>query len=235
MTKVTALLASVADLLDEEGIAQKELDRVQDLVQQETGRLRAELAAGGTTNDPLHDLVLKAGYGVNDPSLTFYRGLQTRLKGRNGQFVMVRYPAEVRERCGGTLDESDMRHEEHFRLGILAGEELRLGNSIAGTPLITLPVDRYMHGAWPGSHSLVVTFKDEAPQTPFRGDFLELRSEGDPARLLEYLQNEHLVPNLVVGDEAFRAELKGVDCESFLFEAADALGRLLLQPSSAAG
>src|SRR3990167_7720082 len=102
MTEVTKLLADIADLHDEEGVARAELKRVQNCIQQETNKLRSKIVAGGTTNDPLHDLVLKAGYGINDSSLPFYRGLQARLKGRTGEFVMVRYSAEVRERCGGT-------------------------------------------------------------------------------------------------------------------------------------
>lgn len=232
MTKVTELLATVADLYTEEETAQAELKRVGDRIQQETSKLRAALAAGGTTKDPLYDLVLKAGYGVNDPSLPKYRELQARLKGKRGEFVMVRYYVDVRERFGGTFDESDMRHEEHFRIGVLAGEEFR-GVSIAGTPLITLPVDTYMQGTWPRSHSHTVTFEDECPHAPLRGDFLELRSEDDPPRLLEYLQNEHYAANLVIGDDAFRAELKRVECEGFFFEAADALGRLVLTPSAA--
>src|SRR3989344_7938755 len=143
MTKVTQLIAVIEDLHNEEETAQAELKRVQDRIQQEAGKLRAELTAGGTTKDPVYDLVLKVGGGVNDPSLPKYRELQERLKGKKGEFVLIKYHAKTRQRFGGELRESDFCDETHFRIGVLQAEKLRL------TKLgyhITLPIDQYLQG-----------------------------------------------------------------------------------------
>ena len=206
MTKVTQLIAEIEDLRSEEETAQAELKRVQDRIQQETDKLRVELATGGTTKDPVYDLVLKVGGGVDDPALPKYRELRERLKGKKGEFVMILYHAKVRFRYGGRSSDSDYRHETHFRIGFLAGEELRLGTALGGSPVITLPVDCYRQGTWPASRVYGIHLEENHPNAPPQKDFLEWRGGDDyPPILLEYLINEHLSSSFVIGDEAFRA------------------------------
>ena len=226
MTKIAEILATVADLHDEEAIKKAELEQVQGQVQQETDRLRAELAAGGTTNDPVLDLVLKIGCRDDDPALPKYRELQKRLKGKRGDFVMIRYHIIVRQH-GGKSSESGYRHETRFRVGLLAGEELRLGTST----VILLPIDRYRQGHWPPSHVYDISFENEHPSVPPQKDFFEWHRYDVPPNLLQYLLEEHLAPDLIVGDEAFRAELKKVGREKFFNIVAEVLGRLIREPT----
>ncbi len=208
-----------------------ELTKLKDELGLRTGQLRAKVAKGSTTGDRLCDLVVCAGGGINDPTLPKLSELQERLKDKKGDFVMIRYPVDVRERFGGDLRSGDFQHETHFRVSILAGEELRLGTGFGGWPVITLPVTKYIHGIWPEFHAHRAFLVDKFPRDPAGEDFLEWRRGDEPPTLLRYLQNDDYTYKLIIGDEAFLAELKKVGGEDFFKVAAEKLGRLILEPT----
>ncbi len=232
MTSVQMRVNGINALQNTIATKEKELTRFKDELRLRTDQLCAEIAKGGTVGDMLQDLVLRAGYGINDPSLPLYRGLQARLKGKKGDFVMIRYYAKVRFRFSEISSSSDYRHETHFRVGLLAGEELRLGTALGGGLVVTLPVDRRRQGSWPDSRIYGVHLEEEYPNVPPQKEFFEWRDDHPPS-LLEYLTNEHLGSHLIIGDAAFHSELKKIDCEDFFKVAAEALGRLILEPTAA--
>ena len=188
-----------------------------------TGQLRAEIAKGGTTGDPLRDLVIHA-HGLDQKLEDKYRKLQATLIGKEGEFVLIKYPAEIRQRFGGPGSSMDIRKETHFRIGILVWEELRLNEY--GT--VTLPVDQYLQGIWPQSFVYQIYTGGEVTKADF---FRSISLEDAPMPLLRYLENEHCAPNLLVGDHAVLAELKNVRGEKFFQKAARAFKRLILEPT----
>src|SRR3989344_7421672 len=188
-----------------------------------TGQLRAEIAKGGTTNDPLRDLVIRA-HGLDQKLEDKYSGLQAMLTDKKGEFVLIKYPAEIRQRFGGPGSSMDIRKETHFRIGVLVGEELRLNEY----GMVTLPVDQYLQGIWPQSSVYQIYIGGEVTKADL---FRSIGLEDAPMPLLRYLENEHCAPNLLVGDHAVLAELKNVRGEKFFQKAARALKRLILEPT----
>lgn len=129
----------------------------------------------------------------------------------------------MRERFGGELRPS-FRHEEHFRIGFLQTEELRLAE---GTQAITLPVSQYLLGVWDRGAGIVGT----------EGKFVEddffkwFGADDQPPSLAHYMTEECLAPHFFIGNEAVREELKKNRDEKFFNIAAERLGRLILTPT----
>lgn len=202
---------------------EKELEKLRTEHAFRTKLLQDEIAKGDTTGDPLRDLVIRA-YGLNDEITAQYRQLQDRLVGKKGEFVLIRYHSEVRQRFGGEVRSSDFRHEMHFRIGVLQTEQLCLTTI---SHLVTLPIPQYLQGVWGiGARSVVADGK------PSPGTFFEcIDSEDQPPPLAHYMTEAHLAGDLLIGDDAVRAELvKNRDGE-FFNVAAERLGRLILQPT----
>jgi len=194
-----------------------------------TGQLRAEISKGGTTGDPLCDLVIRA-HGLDHKLTEEYRSVEAKLKDKTGEFAMVRYHARVRQRYGGRSSESDYRHETHFRIGVLTGEQLRLADieSLMTSSAITLPINQYIGGVWPGSGYYLPSLDD----SPVHKNFLEWGGIDDrPYALLDYFREEHLIDHLSIGDAAVRAELAKTRDEKTFAAAAEKLSRLILEPT----
>jgi hypothetical protein len=209
---------------------EKDLKAARATLAERTKKLQDLLAAGGTTGDRLQDLVIQA-FGVDDALTALYRSLEERLKGKNGEFVLVRYPAEVRMRFGGDIRSSDFNQETHFRIGILAGETLQMGNRrFGGATVIGLPIQRFLIGQWPESFGRKAVVDDGMFEG---GDLFDWRApEDQPPQLLQYLQEEYLAKDLLIGDDAVKQALAEAHSEQFFAQAAERLGRLILQPTS---
>lgn len=193
--------------------------------------LRVFLGMGETTGNRLVDLVVRAGGWLNDPILPKVRELEARLKGKEGEFVLIHWSGEARTRFGGSIREGDFEHREFCRIGILAAEELKLVRGSEGSlPSIALPVvDRFLNGRW--AYSFMATTFEEKPVEE-AGDFFEWTGDEQPPTLTKYLVDESLAKNLLIGDDEVRTALKASGDEEKFAEAAERLGRLVLQPTS---
>jgi hypothetical protein len=203
--------------------------KVKGILAAHTAELKRLLEAGNTTGDRLRDLVIRSD-GVDEESLSLYRGLENRLKGRAGEFVLIRYPAEIRIRFGGDSRSSDYNHEIHFRIGILTGEVLQTINPrLGGGPVIALPVQRFLVGPWPQSFAWRVVAESHVFEVE---DFFDWSTpEGQPPQLIRYLKEERFVGDLLIGDDAIKRALAEVLSGDFFAQAAERLGRLVLQPT----
>jgi hypothetical protein len=209
--------------------AEKSASIARGMVEKTIAELQEKIRAGETTGDRLRDLIFLAdgSEGLDEAHVATYQALERRLFGKKGEFVLIGYDALVRRRFGGQTLESDFEREEHFRIGLLADDKLGLFEDPSYT-ILTLPIDKFLLGQWPQSFMYKVVAED----TVYKKDFFEWTSvEEQPPRLWDYLTNENLEKNLYIGDEAVKAALKSVECESFFAEAAGRLGRLVLQPT----
>jgi hypothetical protein len=193
-----------------------------------TKKLQDLLAAGGTTGDRLRDLVIRND-GVDEESLSLYRGLESRLKGRAGEFVLIRYSVKVRQRFGGDIHESDFAHQIYFRIAQLSGEELRLETYFVDFSCIGLPIGKYLTGVWPRSSVYVPVVEGEAQEGSL---FSWSDADDTPPQLIEYLKEVPFKEDLLIGDDAIKRALAKVRSEDFFAKAAERLGRLILQPIS---
>jgi hypothetical protein len=197
--------------------------KAEQLVQATIRTVRKFLERGVSTGDHIRDLVLQS-HGLNEEFESRYRALEEKLKGKRGEFVLIRYPSEVRERFGGDIRSSDFRHEAHFRIGVLAAEKLRLSES--GT--ITLPIDRFLQGVWPVSMAYLVYPEEEMYEEEF---FQDTDVEDRPHSLLSCITKEFVPEALTIGDKAVLEELEKVRDKEFFKTAAEKLGRLVLEPT----
>ncbi len=211
----------------QKSIAKKEADLKRLRVELETRNdllIKEIEEKGGTSGDSLRDLVIRV-YGLNEEITQQYRALQERLKGCEGEFVMIRYAAQVRQRFGGELRGSDFLYESHFRLGVLRGEELCLERSGASSPTITLPIVQYLQGVW-GEGMWRATLEE----SPVKGDLFEwFGPDENPPLLVDYLRD--VKEDIFIGDKAVKAGLARGGNEKCFAQAAERLGRLVLQPT----
>lgn len=191
-----------------------------------TKLLQQEIEKGGTTGDPLTDLVLKAGGAHNDPALPKLRELAARLKARVGEFVAIRYSDERRLRYGGDIRSGDFEALEWVRIGVLKDETLWVRDR-GSHKALTLPVEEYLGGTWAYS-AWTVTLEEK----PEKADFFEWGSDDQPPTFIQFVTDAECAKRLMIGDEAVRAELKGVHAEEFFPLAARRLNRLILEPTA---
>lgn len=225
MNDVVAMLNTIHFLCAKRAGVEVDLNELQRLIKTKTAQLRGEIEVGGTTGDKVRDLVLRAGGAVDDPLLPKYRELQAKLAGKRGEFVMIRYSVRIDYVFGSVSNNGELGREEHFRIGLLAGKDLRLGTALGGSPVITLPVDCYKQGHWPRSRAYGISFEKPHPDASPQLDFFEYRRSDDPPSLLQYLTDPYLTPCLVIGDEVFRTELDKIGSSGFFDVACKALGR----------
>ncbi len=230
MVSVQARITGIESLQNVIATKEKELVTLRQELAMRNGQLRAELAKGCTTGDPLRDLVIRA-HGIDLALTENYRSVEEKLKCKTGEFVMVLYHAKVRQRYGGRISESDYRHETHFRIGMLTTERLKLMpvESLMTSSPITLPIDKYIGGVWPESGFYLPSLDD----APVYKDLFEWGGIDDrPYALLEYFREEHLIGHLSIGDNAVRAKLAEVRDDKTFAAAAEKLGRLILEPTN---
>lgn len=223
MTSVKLLMNGVEAMQKLIGAKEKEVERLKTELAIRTGLLQGAVAKGGTTGDPLRDKIVLA-YGLNFIVTEHYRLFQDRLAGKVGEFVMIRYPVEVRQRYGGTLRSADFRHETRFRIGLLQAETLELS---ADGHTLTVPVSKYLPGVVDVGFMNVYAEKDAVT-----GELFEWSgSEDRPPSLSEYVIDKQWAEDLLIGDEAVREALKHSRDEKFFSLAAERLDRLVLQPT----
>jgi hypothetical protein len=186
----------------------QKLKDLQKSIKLQTEDIRTKITDGATAGDSIRNLVLLVhGY---DPELEAkYRTLEERLKGKQGEFVLIRF--YDRER-GIEAEQRLGRYDGSIRIGILAGETLRLTRPEAGlfatSQTITLPINRYAYGTW-RTGVYAATLED----TLSHGEFFRYSAvynrdgcNATPPDLCDYL-DEPYSKEMFIGNEAVRAEL----------------------------
>ncbi len=228
---VIAIQHEVAQLNSDLVTAQINTDMINRELRDRNKKLVELLEKGETTGDRLNDLLFRFFCKqIEEETQVKFRAFEQKLQGKRGEFVLVKYPVRVRTRFGGGLCSSDFSTETHFRIGMLMGEELQLTrSSLGGGLLLALPIAQYAQGRWPGSHAFVPVVSQVV-----EGDLFQWKPEDEPSNFHDFvLEEERYGYRLSVGDAAVNAELKSVEAEKFFNEAAEALGRLVLQPTPA--
>ena len=200
-------------------------------IAEENKALVAELEKGATTGDRLTDLIIRfLNKQADEETLAKFRAFEQNLKGRTGELVLVKYPVRVRTRYGGEIRSADFSTETHFRIGKLVGEEFQLIRSrLSDALLLTLPVEQYVQGPWPKSF----LYKPVVSKV-VKGDLFEWKPGDELSQFHDFvlLKEERYGYDLLVGDAAVRTELKRVDADDFFSQAAEKLGRLILEPTT---
>lgn len=223
-TMVQARINGVEAVQKSIAFKEKDLTRLKTELTARTKLLQDEIEKGGTTGDLLRDKVIRV-YGLNDKLTEQYQALQNRLVGKRGQLVMVSYETEMRERFGGTVRESDFRHERRVRLGVLCSETLLLVSDTLGIHKnIGLPIVEYLQG------TLDVWGEVSFEQGLVKDNIFAWSGDDRPPSLLEYMTDH--ASDIFIGDEAIKAEFsKRLVAPKTFATAAERLGRLILQPT----
>lgn len=192
------------------------------LVNKAVSVVRGRIEAGETTGDHIRDMVIRT-YGFDPEAEEKYREFEKRLAGKQGEFVLVAYSGERNKRHifgKGWERES----AEFFRLGVLEGEELVCRNAPV---YITLPTSRYIQDQntfFPKGAELgrLLTIK--------QGDlFVDPFFDESPPPLETFVRNPQA--GLVLGDKAVENWLENHLMLGFYKPAADALSKLILEPT----
>jgi hypothetical protein len=196
---------------------------VQEKIRQAEELVRKSIKRGVSTGDRIRDLVVLA-HGISDDLEETYRACEAQLAGKQGEFVLIRYPQRVRIRYGGELHKSDSHYETHFRIGVLVGERLWLD----GHGAVTLPISSCLQGEWTLSGCAMTYGKAPAPGF-FGRQFVESHSPS----LCHYLTDEWYIQhkNIFFGDAEVKEALAEVRDDTFFAKAAEKLNRLVLQPA----
>lgn len=218
--------------------AKRTVGELDSQLSQENALLVTDIQDGKTTGDRLLDVVIRAHHGYDSELFEKYRAFEERLIGKRGEFVLVLYDADtvnIRYLDGPraafsphSLYESNNK-APFYRLGILDGEELvipKIRNSL-GLVGLALPVSRYVHG-WVG---LLVDKKDAGVEVIEENILDQWGSDYKLHPLCTYLDHPELLERtIIIGDEKVRVWLKEHCMEALFKPAADALGKLILEP-----
>jgi hypothetical protein len=190
--------------------------------------IQGRIIAGETTGDRFQDIVIRC-HGLPDEVLEAnYRELEGKLKGRQGEFVVIEFSKDIPFKF--TMTGSESRRHTFFRIGLLAGDSLVFETLNEGSPFkeCTLPVPQYLAG----NTDTLYVWKNQTSRAPdkqniFAGGSLyheqppELRAVVAGFKQLEF----------IVGNEAVQEWLKKHSAEKFFKVAADALSMLSMEPT----
>ncbi|MBM3271937.1 hypothetical protein FJY94_01465 [Candidatus Kaiserbacteria bacterium] len=182
--------------------------------------LRDAIAAGAKTGDPMLDLTMRCHH--YDPVLVEkFRELDAELKGKTGEFVLVVFETRVMT-CHRFLGPNDYENRTMFRMALLRGESLIWHER----NYVTVPSERYITG------DVAMMFGDSDPRIEMcDGDLFARMYRNDPEILGILVLKDLWRERLYVGDEAVKAFLKEKHMLPLFNAAAEALGRLILQPT----
>jgi len=231
MTKkigVAEILAAACALNEDVAWHEDKIKRQRMRIHTLTKGLRRRLEKGETTGDRLQDLVLHIGGGVGDPLLPRLRELESVLKGKKGQFVLLHFDAKVPDRHTFGRGYSH-RSEECYRLGVLEGEELDIvkNKSSFYPEQLSVMVSKYIQGTpFPMLNQDLVDLNLKVQD----GNIFERKHggfhPGNPKVLVELLQHNDWQRVIVVGDDAVGSWLHQKTMKSLFTAAGIALGKI---------
>lgn len=222
-------IANVEELKRELVVLEKRVASMHTRINARLKLVQDAIAGGETTGDPLRDLVIRA-HGLDKALEDKYRKLQAALTGKKGEFVLLSFHADIPWKFGGRSIET--REAQCYRLGVLEGEELvwvENESSFLG-PQISLFVSRYTQGE---TH---IFFDSKDLKRPLLVEKENIFTHGFSSAssyppLLHQLLGGEWQESIIIGDRAVKAWLKK-KCMSGLYKpAADALSKLILEPT----
>lgn len=227
-------VTKLSELLVAKGVAEATRKHLNEEIAKSAEAVRHLIREGHTTGDRLVDLVLLAGGGLNDPALPRLRELEGGLKGKKGEFVFMRFSDDIPyKHTFGQGYES--RTQSLYRLGVLEGEKLKLAGeqddySVRGQ--LVLPVSRYIGGLEE------VFFPKRKPKLEIKERNIFAHGHGGfghdgcPPLLtkIEMLSDE-AQEGILIGDEPVKKWLKAHAMVGLYKPAADALSKLILEPT----
>ncbi|MBI5003758.1 hypothetical protein HZC00_01555 [Candidatus Kaiserbacteria bacterium] len=192
--------------------------------------LAKAIEEGETTGDAMRDLVIRFHQKDDDVLTAKYRAIDEALKGKKGEFVLVTFPGR-RLVKHVFIGESEYAHVTYYRLGVLKNEGVtcppryRTSDQVAPT----IDVSRYVEGEvgllMKGDLSRPLSVVEE-------NIFREFYSDHDPRPLYIILQEEgSWEDKIIIGDDAVKQWLDEVYMPGLYKPAADALSKLILEPT----
>lgn len=187
---------------------------------QALAQLRASIQAGGTTGDPLRDLVICECGRLDPERERLCRPYTEALSGKRGEFALIEYLAQYSNKFGWGRNE--YRWKLRVRLSVLADDMLVCNEKIG----VTLPTDRFLAADEVTlncfSEKTLLTKLSRIEGNILGRDFSE--EDMSPRSLTDFKLGE----SLYVGDEAVRAFLASHGAASFFEYAARQLDRQAL-------
>ena len=220
-TSVLPQLLEISELEEQKAVFEDEAKKVDAKIRDCLSDIRKALENSATTGDPLRDLVIK-DWGISEVVEKRYRLLQKRLVGKKGEFVLIPFATKVPHKH--TFGEGyEYRDARCYRLGVLEAETLVWEKDVQ----ITLPISRYISGeeGFVSPSEVHELHKENIFAHAFGGFH-----EGDPP-LLRELINGDCGYVIVIGDEAVRKWLKEQRMQGLFKSVADALSKLVLEPT----
>jgi hypothetical protein len=185
------------------------------------------LEAGEESGDRGLDLTLRGHGNLDEEVAARYRDLEARMKGRQGEFVVIEFPVQIGFRFS---IEVTAQQKTLFRIGVLTGESLIFEHldEVRSFKECTFPVSHYLSG----SSDQLLLWESETVCTPEKGNIFGTGGhyEEDPPSLRELIA-KHKVGEIFIGNDEVRKWLKDRNGEEFFKAAADALGMLILEPT----
>jgi hypothetical protein len=210
-----------------------EVDKFHDKIAAKVADAIKDLDNGATTGDRLRDMLLRV-YWYNPRAEERYRSVETQLKGKKGEFVLLSFNAQVAFRFHGTG--RDTRNAQCFRLGVLEGDELVLKKGLMGTMVPTLPIPRYVYGE---TTFLAVEDDVKRLEVEEKEFFDHAFHDMNPPRLTDILYIGRdgsdwtgWQETVIIGDEAVKKWLKEHAMPGLYKPAADLLSKLILEPTA---
>lgn len=234
ITDVPTLMWQIEGIKHSLAVSEVDVVKYKKALGEVTKELVEMIKNGATTGDPIHDLVIQA-HGVVDEALTEkYRLVDNVLKGKKGEFVLLSYPGKVVHRYHS--HGRDYVDVHCYRLGVLEEEGIVFAGhyfhpSMSEYRSLSIPISRYVDGAV----SYLLTSKDlkESLAVKAANIFALSITDCNPPSLLEFLIDKRAdwSRTLVVGDVAVRKWLEKNHMPVLYKGAADALSKLVLEPT----
>lgn len=198
------------------------LAKSRELLSGHESALRDAIAGGAETGDKMFDIALRVrGY---DPELADkFRELDAELKSKTGEFVLVTFETKFMT-THRQIGKCDFENRTMFRIAILTGDTL-IWNEKGLDGYVTVPTKRYTTG------EVATIFSKPVPRPAVSdGDLFACAYIDDPKPLGMLVLEDRWRAHLFIGDDAVRAFLAEKRMLPLFRTAAEALGRLVLQP-----
>lgn len=220
---VETLLLNVRAARQMTDAAEERLKKSQEVLAEHESALRGAIEAGGTTGDPMLDLTMRC-HRYDLELAAAFRELDTELKGKIGELALVVFETKIMT-THRQIGECDFENRTMFRIAVLAGDTLAWNEKGLGG-YVTVPTERYATG------EVAKIFGDRAPRPAVSdGDLFARAYIDDPKPLDLLVREDRWRTHLFIGDNAVRRYLSAKCMLPIFGAAAQALGRLVLQPT----
>jgi hypothetical protein len=197
-------------------------------VQEHLRNAQALLNAGAKPEDRYLGIAIR-GHGLDQAIADRYRDLETRMKGRKGEFVAIEFVKDIPFKYSS--DNVETARHTLFRIGVLASDSLifEVLNESSAYKECTLPATQYLGGY---SDQLLL-WKSDVVRTPEKGNIFSGGGHyyEQPPSLRQVIAQQQACEIFIGNDEVRKWLIKDRHAEKFFKAAANALGMLILEPT----